>query len=182
MLLLNAHILNSKHGHKMLRSPGVYGIHEKLLDYRMVCALFTEKTTSLMSQCRKGHTRHSSNAHGFSQLIPRTGGSKRKPSRPCFACNGSLSDVQVKRIPEMYRYLVWNMQKPLCITPCFKIFHTDENSKAILLAKRFQHCFQNANELGSHRSSLSDAALKNFSQCNPMQQIMKLWPLLHVIM
>ena len=39
---------------------------------------------------------------------------------------------------EMHWYLVWNMQKkPLCITACFKIFHTDENYKAILLAKRF---------------------------------------------
>ena len=36
--------------------------------------------------------------------------------------------------------LVFGMEhtkKPLCITPCFKIFHTEENYKAILLAKRF---------------------------------------------
>ena len=32
------------------------------------------------------------------QLIPRTDGSKRKPSRPCFPCNGSWSDIQAKGI------------------------------------------------------------------------------------
>ena len=30
------------------------------------------------------------------QLIPRNDGSKRKPSRPCFACNGSWSDIYAK--------------------------------------------------------------------------------------
>ena len=32
---------------------------------------------------------------------------------------------------------VEHTKKPLCITLCFEIFHTEENYKAILLAKRF---------------------------------------------
>ena len=36
------------------------------------------------------------------KLIPRTDGSKRKPSRPCFACNGSWSDIHAKRIPKRF--------------------------------------------------------------------------------
>ena len=32
------------------------------------------------------------------QLIPRTDGSKRKPSRLCFACNRSWSDIWARRI------------------------------------------------------------------------------------
>ena len=72
------------------------------------------------------------------QLIPRTDGSKRKPSRPCFACNGSWSYIGAKRIPKRCTGIWCGIcKKPLCITPCFEIFHTEENYKAILLAKRF---------------------------------------------
>ena len=66
------------------------------------------------------------------QLIPRTDGSKRKPSRPCFACNRSWSDIWAKSIPKRCTG-IWcgTCKKPLCI------FHTDENYKAMLLVKRF---------------------------------------------
>ena len=72
------------------------------------------------------------------QLIPKTDGRERKPSRACFACNGSWSDIKTKRIPKRCTG-IWGgtCKKPLCITPCFKIFHPDEKYKAILLAEIF---------------------------------------------
>ena len=45
----------------------------------------------------------------------------------------------------------------------------------------FQHGFQRVKDLWSHRPILSDATLKNFSQCNAMQQLKKMWPLSHVM-
>ena len=56
-----------------------------------------------------------------------------------------------------------------------------KTTKQYFWQRDIQHSFQRANELGSHRPILSDAALKNFSQYNAMQQITELWPLSHVI-
>ena len=57
---------------------------------------------------------------------------------PGFACNGSWSDIRAKSVPTRCTG-IWcgTCKKPLCITACFEIFHTDENYEAILLAKRF---------------------------------------------
>ena len=68
----------------------------------------------------------------FPEQIPRKEGTKRKPSRPCFACNGSWEDMRKKILPKRCSG-VWCKvcKKVLCVTPCFDIFHTNENYREI---------------------------------------------------
>ena len=186
MLLQNAHILNSKYDCIKL-------YHQGYMEY-MANYLITEGSVNCslkrpLVQCHsaqnvtQGTVAMPMDLH-LPQLIPRTDGSKRKLSRPCFACNGSWSHIWAKRIPKRCTG-IWcgTCKKPVCIAPCFDIFHTDENytgmGKEIC---NIESSFQRANELGSHRLILSDTTLKNFSWCNAMQQITKLQPLLHLIM
>ena len=74
----------------------------------------------------------------FPEEIPRKEGTKRKPSRPCFACNGSWSDIKNKILPK-HCSRIWcaNCKIVLCATPCFKIFHTNQHYKYIQLNLRF---------------------------------------------
>ena len=74
----------------------------------------------------------------FPEEIPRKEGTKRKPSRPCFACNESWTDIKNKILPKRYsRIWCGTCKKVLCATPCFKIFHTSQHYKNILLNMRF---------------------------------------------
>ena len=74
----------------------------------------------------------------FPEEIPRKEGTKRKPSRPCFACNGSWTDIKNKILPKRCsRIWCGTCKKVLCATPCFKIFHTSQHYKNILLNMRF---------------------------------------------
>ena len=74
----------------------------------------------------------------YSEKIPRKEGTKRKPSRPCFACNGWWTDIKNKILPKYYsRIWCGTCKKVLCATPCFKIFHTSQHYKNILLNMRF---------------------------------------------
>ena len=72
------------------------------------------------------------------QEIPRKQGSKRKASRPCFACNGSWNDIRTKRLPKNCSG-IWcpTCEKVLCIVPCFEIYHTHQDYKNMLLKRRF---------------------------------------------
>ena len=140
MLLLNAHILNSKYGCKKLEHQGYmeYVANYWITEGSVNCSL---KRPSIQCHSAQNDTQGTvsmpMDLH-LPQLIPRTDWSKRKPSRPFFACNGSWSDILAKRIPKRCTGILWGTcKKPLCITTCFEIFHTDENYKAILLAKRF---------------------------------------------
>ena len=74
----------------------------------------------------------------FPEKIPRKEGSKRKASRPCFVCNGLWDDIKKKRLPKKCS-LIWCKicKKPLCVTPCFDIFHTKANYREILMNMRF---------------------------------------------
>ena len=74
----------------------------------------------------------------FPEEIPRKEGTKRKLSRPCFACNGSWTDIKNKILPKRCSR-IWcaTCKKVLYATPCFKIFHTSPNYKNILLNMRF---------------------------------------------
>ena len=66
----------------------------------------------------------------FSEEIPRKEGTKRKPSRPCFACNESWTEIKNKILPK-HCSRIWcgTYKKVLCATPCFKIFHTSQHLK-----------------------------------------------------
>ena len=114
MLLLNAHILNSKYGCKKLDHQGYMEyIANYLITERSVnCSLKTPLVQCFSTQNdTQGAVAMPMDLH-LPQLIPKTDGSKRKPSRACFACNGSWSDIWAKKdSKEMHWYLVWNMQK-----------------------------------------------------------------------
>ena len=74
----------------------------------------------------------------YPEQIPRKKGTKRKPSRPCFACNGSWEDMKRKILPNRCSGIWCKVcKRVLCVTPCFDIFHTNENFKDILLEMRF---------------------------------------------
>ena len=64
----------------------------------------------------------------FPQEIPRKGGTKRKPNRLGYACNGSWSDINNRILPKRCSR-IWcpYCKKVLCATPCFKVFHTNPN-------------------------------------------------------
>ena len=75
------------------------------------------------------------------QLIPRTDGSKRKPSMLCFACNGSWSDIWEKMIPKRCTG-IWcgTCRKPLCITlHVSKLFTLKKTTKQYFWKRDFQH-------------------------------------------
>ena len=140
MLLLNAHLLNSRYG---CRKSDHQGYMEYMANYLIKEGSVNWSLKRPPVRCHSAQN----NTQGtvampmdlhLPQLKPRTDGSKRKPSKPCFACNGSWSDNGQERIPNRCT-CIWHgtCKKPLCITPCFEIFHTDETYKAILLAKRF---------------------------------------------
>ena len=74
----------------------------------------------------------------FPEEIPRKEGTKRKLCRPCYACNGSWSDIKNRILPKRCSR-IWcpTCKKVLCATPCFKVFHTNQNYKIFLLSTRF---------------------------------------------
>ena len=170
MLLLNVHILNSKYGCKKLD-------HQTYLEY-IANHLITERSVNCSLKrppvrCHsawnetQGTVAMPMDLH-LPQLIPRTDGSKRKPSRPCFACNGSWFDMHAKRIPKRCTG-IWcgTCKKPLCITP-----------------------FRNFSHRRKLQSSTSGKEIFNiekwtpikFHWCNKMLQVTNLWPLSHFIM
>jgi len=124
MVLLNAHILNHRYGHNKLD-------HDGYMEY-MAKYLLEQGLPDCTIQ------RPPMRTYSTYPKIPEVPGCKRKPSRPCFACNGSWQDIRAKRIPKKSTG-IWcrKCAKPLCATPCFAIFHTDPNYKLILLKKRF---------------------------------------------
>ena len=89
MLLLNAYILKSKYGCKKLD-------HQGYMEY-MANYLITEGSVNCslkrpLVQCHRAQNETQGTVAvpmdlHLPELIPRTHGSKRKPSRPCFACN-----------------------------------------------------------------------------------------------
>ena len=66
----------------------------------------------------------------FPEEIPRKEGTKRKPSRPCYACNRSWLDIKKRILPKRCSR-IWcpTCKKVLCTTPCFKVFHANPNYK-----------------------------------------------------
>ena len=89
MLLLNAHILNSKYGCRKLDHQGYmkYIANYLITEGSVNCSLKRPPVQCHSAQNdAEGTVPMPMDLH-LLQLIPRTDGSKRKPSRPCFACN-----------------------------------------------------------------------------------------------
>ena len=99
MLLLNAHVLNSKNGCKKLNPQAYmeYIANHLITEGSVNCSLNRPPVQFNSAQNEtQGTVAMPMDLH-LPHLIPWTNGSKRKPSRPCFACNGSWSDIHVKR-------------------------------------------------------------------------------------
>ena len=99
------------------------------------------KTRALKGQSVRSERSNSNDLAGdghFPEKIPGKEGFKRKPSRPCFACNGSWDDMRNKRLPKRCSG-IWckGCKRVLCVTPCFEVFHTNPDYKNVLLNYRF---------------------------------------------
>ena len=172
MLLLNVHILNSKYGCKKLD-------HQAYMEY-IANYLITEGSAncSLKRPTVWCHSAQNDiqgtivmpmNLH-LPQLIPRTDGSKRKPSWPSFACDWTSSDIQAKRIPER----------------CTGIWCGTCKKKTTVHNSMFWN-FSHWRKLQSNTSrkeifNIEKWASIKFHWCNTMQKITNLWPLSHFIM
>ena len=96
MTILNVHILNKLYGSEKLS-------HEEYMLYLANYLLRTglrdcSVTTPSVRQSNTIEIMHNESAQHwhFIEKIPHVEGNKRKPSRPCFACNGSWEDIKRK--------------------------------------------------------------------------------------
>ena len=169
MLLLNAHILNSKYGCKRLDQQAYmeYIANYLITEGSVNCSLKRPPDRCYSTQNEtQGTVAMPVDLH-LPQLIPRTDGSKRKPSRPCFACNGSWSDICAKRIPKRCTG-IWcrTCKKPSCI-----------------MFRNFSHRRKlQSNTSGKEIFNIDKWAPIKFHWCNKMPQITNLLPLWHFIM
>ncbi len=133
MLLHNAYLLNNLYGCMKLG-------HEEYIKYIAKYLLRVGSLTATIQRppVRTYRQNVLSDEMHLPQKFPEIEGSKRKPSRPCFACNGSWADIKSKRIPKKCSG-IWcsSCKKVLCATPCFQLYHTDPNYNITLLELRF---------------------------------------------
>ena len=135
MCVTNAYILHTKYGDKTEKID-----HEeyilKVAEYLIEEGMKTRVLRNPPDRSRVG--RKLQFGDHYPEQIPRKQGTKRKPSRPCFACNGSWEDMKRKILPKGCSGIWCKVcKKVLCVTPCFDIFHTNENFKDVLLEMRF---------------------------------------------
>ena len=133
MCLLNAHILNKHYGaekltHDQYRDRIVkYLIGEGLKCYRIplppVLSRKLGKRNAQDAEEKRLTERH------FPSNIPMGEGRKRaKPCRPCFVCN-RLPGIEVQLNIKRTSFWCEDCLKPLCISPCFQIYHTKRDFK-----------------------------------------------------
>ena len=137
MCITNAYILYTKYGNSNEKLD-----HEefilKIVQYLIDEGLKTRAWNNPPERTVCGEVRRLNCGDHFPELIPRKEGTKRKPSRPCFACNGSWDDMRMRRLPKRCSGIWCKVcKKVLCVTPCFETFHTNENYKEVLLEMRF---------------------------------------------
>ena len=137
LCVTNAYILHKHYGQR-----GVKLDHEefilKIVEYLLEEGMKTRVLGNPPEKIVSGLVRNIPVGDHFPEQIPRKEGTKRKPSRPCFACNGSWADIRTRRLPKRCSGIWCKIcKKVLCVTPCFDVFHTKENYKDILLNMRF---------------------------------------------
>ena len=137
MCITNAYILYTKYGDKneneKLDHEGyILNIAQYLIDEGLKTRVLPNPPE------RSGVVKNFTSGKHFPELILQKEGAKRKPSRPCFACNGSWDDMRKRRLPKRCSG-IWckECKKVLCVTPCFDTFHTNENYREVLLEMRF---------------------------------------------
>ena len=93
---------------------------------------------------------HLADKHFIEPIPGQEGGRRKHPIHACFVCNVGkepLSDVGYEDSykPKKYTsYLCWICKCALCIDPCFRLYHTeqDDTSKIIKIAWMSVKCIQ----------------------------------------
>ena len=91
----------------------------KLVEYLIDEGMKIRALGTLPQRIVNGLVRSMPNGDHFPEQIPRKEGTKRKPSMPCFACNGLREDIKKKIAKEMFRNMVRNMQKGIMCNTLF---------------------------------------------------------------
>lgn len=133
MCLLNAYILNKHYGTEKLTHDEYrdriikFLISEGLKCYKIplppVLSRKLGKRSGPEADEKRLTERH------FPTNIPGGEGRKRsKPCRPCFVCN-KLPGLEIQLNIKRTSFWCEDCRKPLCISPCFQIFHTKSDYK-----------------------------------------------------
>lgn len=128
MVILNAHILNKHYGSEKLTHDDYrdklvkYLLHEGMKCYKIPLPPVLSRRIGRRSvdDCNEKRLaeRH------FPTNIPGGEGRKRKrPCRPCFVCN-RLPGLEVQVTIKRTSFWCEDCGKPLCISPCFQLYHT----------------------------------------------------------
>ena len=140
MILLNAYILNTKFGKTKLS-------HEEYKDYIAKYLIHTsiEDCTCLPTRCVRPNTQNAwlLERH-FMCKIPKDPRHKYPPNPICKGCNFTKNEIaklgfEPRCLPrKTTTYWCPTCEIPLCVTPCFEIYHTTEQYQHQLLPKRLQ--------------------------------------------
>lgn len=143
MLIMNAFILNSKFGKNKLNHEDYrdeilrYLLQEGMKQYNIPLPPVISKRITPRDAPHHSKTRLTE--RHFSSNIPCAEGRiRKKPSRPCFACNKLPEITGVRFTKKSTSYWCESCKKPLCVTPCFAYYHTEQNYKEFCLNYRLQ--------------------------------------------
>ena len=142
MVLLNAFILNKKYGSVQL---GHFEFREYIANYLIAEGLneYTLKPQPLKSKARQKalHPERLLGRH-FPAHIESHGGKRKHPARLCVACNFTDEDCTKmgypgRKIPKKFTsYCCSDCDVALCISPCFKIYHSEKRYREQLIQLR----------------------------------------------
>lgn len=144
LTLNNAYILHRKFGAKKIA-------HEEFLEYiaKYLISSALPTATCIPKRYRgASHTSHESETRlvekHYPSHFPSNGpGNKRvRPSKLCHACNFGKKDSKKlgynggKMPRKMTSVQCVDCDKPLCIDPCFRVYHSELNYRAVLMKHR----------------------------------------------
>lgn len=143
MVLLNAYILNKYYGSEKLS-------HDEYRD-RIVKFLIAEgmkayniplppvMSRKIVNRHEADHLEKRLSERHFPTNIPAAEGRKRKrPSRPCFVCN-VLPEVEIRLPVKRTSFWCSDCGKPICISPCFELYHTVKDFKRAATDNRMRN-------------------------------------------
>jgi hypothetical protein len=138
MTILNAHLLHKMYGNeKMSHEHFRHAIVHHLLKSGKESVILDVPSDPLLG------LRIVEENHFAEKIPPKKGAQRQNPCRSCFVCNISQADMDANNYNQLSRkkkkstsYWCPKCQKPLCVDPCFKLFHTEENYVLAILKIR----------------------------------------------
>ena len=128
MVILNAYILNKTYGIEKLSQDEYrdrivkFLITEGLKSYSIPLPPVISRR--LGKRSIEEHNEKRLTERHFIERIPAGEGRKRaKPIRPCYVCN-NLPGLEIQLNIKRTSYWCGQCTKPLCVTPCFELYHT----------------------------------------------------------